>query len=172
MLLMAAVALGSGCTRDGRQALLEFTDARTGFIVRHPQQWARVEADDGTVVRFVPPGLAARAAEAAEFIAVFTTPSARKLTDPEIRRTVFTLLPVHGVSGFLQDARTTPAVLWYRFEVTGSTAGTEWASVGVVTAGARRAHVAVCAKPLDQWRTGQQQCDEVVRTFQPGNLNR
>src|SRR5438552_332267 len=82
------------------------------------------------------------------------------------------LLPVQGVSGFQQDARTTTQALWYKFEVTGTSAGREWASVGVLVSGDVRYHIAVCAKPLQQWRSGQKQCDEVIRTFQPGNLNR
>lgn len=103
---------------------------------------------------------------------MFTLPSAEKLSEPGIRRQVFTLLPVQGVSGFQRDGRTTAETLWYKFEVTGSTEGTEWASVGVVTAGPARFHVAVCAKPLTQWRDGQKQCDEVIRTFRPGALDR
>jgi len=85
---------------------------------------------------------------------------------------VFEVLPVQGVSGFQQDARTTAQALWYKFEVTGTSAGREWASVGVLVSGDVRYHIAVCAKPLQQWRSGQKQCDEVIRTFQPGNLNR
>lgn len=119
-------------------------------------------------MRLVPPG---SPEGSAEFISIFSVKAPSGNTEPEIRRQVFALLPIHGVSGFQQDARTTADVLWFRFEVTGSSGGTEWASVGVVAAGKTRMQVAVCAKPLRQWRQGQRQCDDVIRSFRPGDLS-
>src|SRR2546425_184415 len=121
----------------------------------------------GEASTFVPPD---RAPEAGEFILVVTRPTDAQLDDAAIRRAVFEQLSIHGVSGFQQDARTTPRVRWYKFEVTGSSGGAEWASVGAVSAGDARYHLIVCAKPLAQWRDGQKQCDQVVKTFQPGPL--
>lgn len=130
----------------------------------------RVE-ESATAVRFVPSVNAERSSSVPEFVLVQTSPSNGILSDGDIRRAVFALLSVHGVSGFQQDARTSPNVLWYKFEVTGATEGIEWASVGAVASGPRRYHIAVCAKPLERWRNGQKQCDEVIRSFQPGTLN-
>ncbi|HET6781100.1 MAG TPA: hypothetical protein VFH67_03285 [bacterium] len=145
-------------------------DSRYGFTITRPSAWVRVE-EGQSAVRFVPPGHAERSTSAPEFVLVQTSPSGGILNDGDIRRAVFSLLSVHGVSGFQQDARTSPQVLWYKFEVTGATEGTEWASVGLVASGPRRYQVAVCAKPLDRWRDGQKQCDEIIRSFQPGNLS-
>lgn len=162
-----SVLLLTACARTAPVVLTEFRDSDLGFTVRRPQTWTEVHRDDG--VWFVPSG-ADRVPETAEFILVVTRPSAGRLDDPAIRRVVFELLPIHGVSGFQQDARTTDQVLWYKFEVTGSSGGQEWASVGVVAAGQTRYQIAICAAPLSQWRDGQKQCDQVVKTFQPGNL--
>lgn len=119
-------------------------------------------------MRFVPRGAEA---QSAEFISVFTVPAeSSPPSEMEIRRRVFSLLPVYGVSGFQRDPRTTAEVLWYRFELTGSSGSTEWALVGAAASGAARMQLAVCAKPLDAWRHGQAQCDQVVRSFVPGDL--
>ena len=161
------VLLLGACAPSAPAGLVEVHDER-GFTVRYPQRWTQVRRDDA--VWFVPAG-ADRIPDIAEFIVVVTRASAGRLDDPAIRRTVFELLPVQGVSGFQQDTRTTTETLWYKFEVTGASGGQEWASVGVLVSGAARYHVVVCAKPLLKWRDGQKQCDEVVRRFQPGDLN-
>lgn len=167
----ALVLTAAGCQSRAALALEEERDARSGFTIKRPAGWAGV-AEGETTVRFVPQADALRSTLAAEFIVVYTFPADRTLQDAEIRRQVFSLLPVHGVSGFQQDPRTTPEVLWYKFEVTGSTEGVEWASVGVVTSGPKRFHIAVCAKPLSRWRDGQKLCDAVMRSFRPGDLSR
>lgn len=172
ILLVGACLLAlaaSACQSRTTAMLVEERDDRFGFTLKRPAGWVRV-AEGDTTVRFVPPADADRSTSAAEFIVVHTFPAGAMLTDAEMRRQVFSLLPIHGVSGFQQDPRSTPEALWYKFEVTGSTDGVEWASVGVVASGPRRFHVTVCAKPLDRWRQGQKQCDEVMRSFQPGNL--
>ncbi len=149
-------------------ALGEFHDDESGFTVRHPVGWTQIRRGDA--VWFVPPAAATQFPDVGEFILVVTRPSPGKLDDPAMRRAVFDLLSIHGVSGFQQDARTTELLRWYKFEVTGSSGGPEWASVGTVSAGDAGYHIVVCAKPLPQWRDGQKQCDEVVRTFRPGPL--
>ena len=121
----------------------------------------------GPEVRFVPRG---GGAQSAEFISVFTVPSEGPPSESDIRRQVFGLLPVHGVSGFQQDHRTTSEVLWYRFELTGSPGSTEWPLVGLAAAGRARMQIAVCAKPLASWRQAQTQCDDVVRSLDPVDL--
>ncbi len=165
LIVCAGLALAA-CTASAHARLTEARDER-GFTIRHPQTWTQVRRDDA--VWFVPN--ADRVPDVAEFILVVTRSAPGKLDDPTIRHVVFEVLPVQGVSGFQQDARTTAQALWYKFEVTGTSAGREWASVGVLVSGDARYHIAVCAKPLQQWRSGQKQCDEVIRTFQPGNLN-
>ena len=166
LIVCAGLALAA-CTASAPARLIEARDER-GFTIRYPQTWTQVRRDDAAW--FVPD--ADRVPDVAEFILVVTRSAPGKLDDPTIRRVVFEVLPVQGVSGFQQDARTTAQALWYKFEVTGTSAGREWASVGVLVSGDVRYHIAVCAKPLQQWRSGQKQCDEVIRTFQPGNLNR
>ncbi len=161
---IASVFIVAACTRPPAP-LTDFKDPEYGFTVRYPLGWVSVRRTEA--VWFVPSN---RGPEAGEFILVVTRPAEAQLDDAAIRRAVFEQLSIHGVSGFQQDARTTPRVRWYKFEVTGSSGGPEWASVGAVSAGDARYHLVVCAKPLAQWRDGQKQCDEVVKTFQPGLL--
>jgi hypothetical protein len=168
-LVIAAVAIAGGC-RSGPAApsFTDYRDERTGFTIRLPGGWTQAALPaGGPEARFVPPGAEP---ESPEFISVFTVASEGTPAEHVIRRQVFSLLPIHGVSGFQQDPKTTPEVLWYRFELTGSSGSTEWALVGLAAAGGARTQIAVCAKPLDAWRQGQAQCDEVVRSFVPGNL--
>lgn len=165
--VLPPILLLAACSRPAAPPpLTEYRDESRGFSIRHPAGWQRASGAVDAEVRLVPPG---SPEGGAEFISVFSVKAPSGNTEPEIRRQVFALLPIHGVSGFQQDARTTADVLWFRFEVTGSTGGTEWASVGVVAAGKARMQVAVCAKPLRQWRQGQRQCDEVSRSFRPGD---
>lgn len=146
----------------------DYRDARTGFALRLPGGWTQATLPEGgPEVRFVPRG---QEPQSAEFISVFTVSGTDPPTEQEIRRQVFSLLPIHGVSGFQQDSRTTAQALWFKFELTGSSGGTEWALTGVAAAGRGRMQIAVCAKPLEQWRQGQVQCDEVIRSFVPGDL--
>ncbi len=162
------VLLLAACARQAPAPMVDRLDDYNGFKVRHPQGWIGYREDD--TLWLVPRGTNRVPPDVAEFILIVSRPATGKLDDTTIRRAVFELLPIHGVSGFQQDARTTDQVLWYKFEVTGSSGGEEWASVGVVAAGDSRYHIVVCAKPLQKWRDGQKQCDEVVKTFQPGNL--
>ncbi len=166
--IVIAALLVSACGPRPPAPLIEYRDGTRGFVIRHPAGWTPSPRDDAV---WIVPGDAGRIPEVPEFIVVVSKPSDRKLDDTAIRRAVFEFLPIHGVSGFQQDARTTAQVLWYKFEVTGAAGDQEWASVGVVTAGDVRYHLVVCAKPLPKWRSGQKQCDEVVRTFTPGPLN-
>jgi hypothetical protein len=168
-LLGIAAIIAGGCqAAPSVPAFTEHRDERAGFTIRIPGGWMEPSLPTGgPEVRFVPRG---EEAQSAEFISVFTVPAEGAPSESEIRRQVFGLLPVHGVSGFQRDPRTTADVLWYRFELTGSSGSTEWALVGVAAAGPARMQIAVCAKPLESWRGGQTQCDEVVRSFVPGDL--
>ncbi|HET6947246.1 MAG TPA: hypothetical protein VFJ45_05470 [bacterium] len=168
-LCLLTLVLAAGCSRPpAAPAFVDYSDEQTGFAIRHPAGWVRDAAGAPGEQRFVPPQ--SRAGVPAEFIIVFTVPSEGGATEASLRRIVFALLPIHGVSGFQQDPRTTADTLWFKFEVTGSSGGVEWASIGVAVGGASRTQVAICAKPLPAWREGQKQCDEVIRSFQPGSL--
>jgi hypothetical protein len=168
-LCLLTLALAAGCSRPpAAPAFVDYRDEAAGFALRHPAAWARDPAAPPDEARFVPPQASAGAP--AEFISVFTVTSEGGATEASLRRIVFALLPIHGVSGFQQDPRTTADTLWFKFEVTGSSGGVEWASIGVAVGGASRTQVAICAKPLPAWREGQKQCDEVIRGFQPGSL--
>lgn len=166
IIVIAAVVLAGGCSRPpAAPAFVDYRDEETGFIVRHPGGWVRDPMSGPREVRFVPAGAEGR--PPAEFVSIFTIPAEGSPNESTLRRTVFNLLPIHGVSGFQQDPRTTTEVLWFKFDVTGSSNGVEWASTGVATADSSRTQVAICAKPLPAWRQGQRQCDEVIRSFQP-----
>lgn len=166
-LTVVALLLLGACGRLAPHPLVELHDDRFGFTVRYPRGWTQVRRQDA--VWFVPPG-AAQVPDVGEFITVVTGSPGTQLDESAIRRTVFELLPIQGVSGFQQDSRTASQTVWYKFEVTGTSGGQEWASVGVLVTGAVRYRLVACAKPLQVWRDGQRQCDEVVKTFQPGNL--
>ncbi|HEV8352785.1 MAG TPA: hypothetical protein VGR24_01165 [bacterium] len=158
----------TGCQPRQETPLTEQRDEATGFAVRTPPEWTRSDGGGGRI-RFVPPGTPVPDASS-EFIAVFVTDVSGPLDESGVRRLVFSELTIHGVSGFQQDPRSSPDARWDKFEVTGSSGGVEWASVGVAVSGAAKTYVLVCAKPFDKWRDGQKQCDEVVRTFRPGTL--
>ncbi|MDQ7844316.1 MAG: hypothetical protein QN141_04725 [Armatimonadota bacterium] len=162
--LLCAVGMAAGCSRP-TPAFVEYQDDAAGFSLRLPAGWVRRTAGPGEA-RFTPP----EADTGAEFLSVFTVPSPDGRSESSIRRIVFSLLPIYGVSGFQQDPRTSDEILWFKFEVTGSSDGVEWASVGVAAAGAARTQVAVCAKPLPRWRDGQKECDNAIRSFRPGPL--
>jgi len=169
VLLLAAALIAGGCrATPSAPSFSEHRDPGSGFTIRVPGGWAETALPPGgPEVRFVPRGAEA---QSAEFISVFTVPAEGAPSETAIRRQVFSLLPVHGVSGFQQDPRTTGDTLWYRFELTGSSGSTEWALVGLAAAGRAKMQIAVCAKPLESWRQGQTQCDVVVRSFVPGDL--
>lgn len=172
-LVVAAFAtVGVACSRTAVTVLRDYQDPQTGFIVRYPQDWA-VATDPGSmIVRIVPPTFAKTPETASEFILVTTRRTTTRLDEAARRQAVFSLLPIHGVSLFQRDARSSPAQAWDRFEVTGATGDLEWASIGLIIAGDEAFHIVVCAKPLAQWRTGQHECAQVITTFQPGALKK
>lgn len=160
----------SSCGWMGEPALVDYRDPHTGFVVRYPEGWTTAADPAGTAVRFVPPAFAQTPDAAPEFVLVATRPSGSRLDETGRRQAVFTMVPVHGVSEFQRDPRSTAARIWERFEVTGASGNVEWASVGLVVAGDAGFHLVVCAKPLTQWRVGQKQCAQVIASFQPGTL--
>lgn len=151
---------------------MDYRDPQTGFAVRYPQGWTIIAPPNSSLVRFVPPAASQSAQESPEFILVQTYPLTARLDEAAKRRVTFSRLPVHGVSLFQRDGRTTSTVDWDRLEVTGTTGNVEWASIGLLVAGDAAFHLVVCAKPFAQWRTGQRQCAQVIGTFTPGALNR
>ncbi len=160
--------LAAGCARPAPSPALVESRAPSGAAVQHPAGWdARLRGDD---LWLVPPDTP-EDAEPAEFIVVATRPADGPPDDATVRREVFSLLPVHGISGFQPDSRRTGAGVWYKFEVTGSAGARQWAAVGAVAAGTARLAIAACAKPLERWRDGQKECDAVVRSFRPGPLD-
>jgi hypothetical protein len=165
---MIAVA---GCNRA--VALERYTSRTHGFAIAHPGSWHLVESEAGQRVWFLPtppPEGATPEDSATEFIVVMTKTQAGPLPESEVRRLALSLLPMYGVSGFQRTEASTEAVAWYRFELTGSTQTTEWASLGLLVTGRKRFHYVVCAGPLPTWRERQKLCDEVLRSFTPGDL--
>jgi hypothetical protein len=173
-LLALLVALAAGCGGAAPQALLPYVSETHGFTVARPSSWHRAETDGGRRVWFLPrpPAAGDPETEATEFIVIMTLAQPGPLPETEVRRLAMTLLPMHGVSGFLRTPASTDQVMWYRFELTGSTRGSEWASLGLLVTGPRRLHYLVCAGPLTTWREGQKRCDEVLKSFKPGDLGR
>lgn len=168
------IALGllalSACARP--PAYETFASEAQGFRMSYPAGWQIVRGEGDERVWFLPPGAPRDEAphlSSAEFILVFTVAEPGPLGDDDARRAGLRQLPIHGVSGF-RRIREEGSVRWHRFEVTGSSQGREWASVGLLVTGPSAFRYVVCAKPLDRWRAGQKQCDEVLTTFLPGRL--
>jgi len=179
LLVVLAAAVGmTACART--PAFTSFSSEPQGFTIAYPAGWQIVRREQDTRVWFLPasapalPGAGAARPQphfsSPEFLLVFTESTPGPLTDDQARRIGLNLLPIHGVSGF-RRFREEQGVVWHRFEVTGTAAGAEWASVGLLVVGAQRFHYVVCAKPLDRWRKGQKQCDEILRGFRPGALS-
>lgn len=168
VVLAGAVGLAAGCARP--PALATFASARQQFAIAYPKGWEVYRSSEDLRVWFLPAGGGAEPTAAAEFVLVFTELRPGPLSDDEARYLGLNLLPIHGVSGFRRFKEEQGAV-WHRFEVTGASLGTEWASVGLLVTGRRALRYVVCAKPLDRWREGQKQCDEILKTFRPGPLS-
>mgnify|MGYP000073676610 CR=1 FL=1 len=166
--LAGAVGLAGGCARP--PTLVTFTSEAQRFAIAYPKGWEVIRSSEDLRVWFLPAGGTTAPPEAAEFLLVFTELRPGPLSDDEARYLGLNLLPIHGVSGFRRFKEEDGAV-WHRFEVTGSSQGTEWASVGLLVTGRRALRYVVCAKPLDRWRVGQKQCDEILKTFRPGPLS-
>ncbi|MDQ7858824.1 MAG: hypothetical protein QN174_05920 [Armatimonadota bacterium] len=173
--LLTAAFLTVACSRTPARApaLVPFASEAHGFRISHPGGWHRVESDDGRRVWFMPtapPAGESPETSATEFLVVMSRPDPGPLSEGQVRRLAMTLLPMHGVSGFQRTSEDGAAVAWYRFELTGSTRGIEWASLGLLVTGPRGLHYAVCAAPLALWRDRQRLCDEALRSFVPGDL--
>jgi hypothetical protein len=175
VLLLSLLIVFAGCTRAQPHRLEPYTSATHGFTMSRPSGWQQTNTDEGRRLWFLAgplaPGQTPETA-ATEFIVVMTQETAGPVPEPEVRRLAMSLLPMHGVSGFQRTPAGTDQTVWYRFELTGSTRGTEWASLGLLITGPARLHYVVCAGPLPTWRDRQKTCDEVLRTFTPGDLTR
>ncbi|MGH2406188.1 MAG: hypothetical protein ACRDGN_17270 [bacterium] len=172
--VIVAIAI-VGCARRASETLEPYTSERHGFSITRPSSWERIETEDGNRVWFLPQAPAAGElpeAGATEFIVVMTRQEAGPLAEGEVRRLAMSLLLMHGVSGFARTAESTEQIVWYRFELTGSTRGREWASVGLLVTGPQRLHYTVCAAPLSEWAAKQKRCDAVLRSFRIGDLTR
>ena len=162
--------LVAGCMRP--PAYATFTSEERKFSIAYPQEWQIIRASGDERVWFVPAGAATGEVPhlgTAEFLVVFTLTIPGPLPDDAARRIGLSLLPIHGVSGFRRFKEENGAA-WHRFEVTGTSQRAEWASVGILVTGRQAFHYVVCAKPLDRWRDGQRECDEILKTFRPGTL--
>jgi hypothetical protein len=165
----------AGCTRSAPLPLETYSSERYGFSLSVPTGWQRVETDQGRRTWFLPrplPDGQTPEGQATEFIVVMAEERPGPLSEGEIRRLAMTLLPMHGVSGFQRTDQTTDTMAWYRFELTGSTAGAEWASMGFLVSGKAQIRYLVCAAPLPRWREQQKLCDQILRSFKPGDPGR
>ncbi len=171
IILVCLSAGVAGCARP--PAYSTYTSEERKFSITYPQGWEIIRNAGDERVWFVPLGSVSEGetphVATSEFLLVFTVTLPGPLTDDEARRVGLTLLSIHGVSGFRRFKEEAGAV-WHRFEVTGTSRRTEWASVGVLVTGRTALQYVVCAKSLDRWRQGQKQCDEILKTFRPGTL--
>lgn len=167
MILLTAATLAA-CARP--PALATFTSEKQKFSIAFPQGWEIVTVADDARVWFLPAGAGQTPQTAAEFLLVLTDKRPGPISDDDARQLGLNLLPIHGVSGFRRFKEEQGAI-WHRFEVTGTSGGQEWASVGLLVSGTTAFHYVVCAKPLNRWRDGQKQCDEILKTFRPGPLS-
>ncbi len=171
--LGAAVVIG--CGRAAVPALEPYTSEAHGFTIARPPSWHRVESEGGRRVWFLPASLPSGVAPetgATEFIVVMSREAPGPLPEGEVRLLAMSLLLMHGVSGFQRTSAGTETTAWYRFELTGSTRGSEWASLGLFVTGQARIHYVVCAGPLPVWRERQKLCEAVLRSFIPGDLSK
>jgi len=171
-LIAVLAAAAAACGRPSA-TLAPYTNERFGYVISTPSSYRRIDSQEGRRQWFLPAALPAGDVpemRAADFIVVMSLDQPGPMPENDVRRMAMTLLPMHGVSGFQRMASSTSEIIWYHFELTGSTAGREWASVGLLITGPQRLHYVVCAAPLADWRQRQTLCDDVLRSFKPGPL--
>jgi len=135
-----------------------------GIALRHPQGWVILVAPEGNWVQIVPPpaGPQPDPLRYAEFISLRVLPGRPSESEDALRQLAFTLLPFHGVAKFQREG--VNGGERYRFEGTGTAATAQWAATGLLLLTRRGLVHIVCAKPIDRWRGGQRECDEVIRS--------
>jgi len=160
-LLAGCLALACG----GRPPrLAEYRNERMGVALRHPEGWVILVAPEGNWVQIVPPpaGPEPDPLRYAEFISLRVLQARPSESEDALRSIAFSLLPFHGVAKFQREE--VAGVERYRFEGTGTAVPAQWAATGVLAVTRRGLLHIVCAKPIDRWRTGQRECDEVIRS--------
>ncbi|MBM3450049.1 MAG: hypothetical protein FJX78_03550 [Armatimonadetes bacterium] len=159
-ILIAAVSAAGCAPRPA--ALTEYKNEPIGVALRHPEGWKPLTSADGNWVQIVPATSATGEPDAsrhAEFISVRVVRGKPATADDTLRREAFTILPFHGVAKF---QRAPAEGVRYRFEGTGTAAAAQWAGVGLLVVETERLVHIVCAKPVEKWREGQKQCDDVI----------
>lgn len=164
-LVLFAGWLALACGARGPR-LVEFRDERMGVSVRRPEGWTVLSAPETEWVEIVPQpaGSQPDAMRYAEFVSIRVLRGRPSESEDALRQLAFGLLPFHGVAKFQREEAGGPER--YRFEGTGTAADTQWAAIGVLIVAPDRLLHVVCAKPIDRWRAGQRQCDEIVRSVQ------
>ncbi len=165
--LGVVVCVGLAACRAVGPRLVEYRDPQLGVALRHPEGWRILHAPEGNWVQIVPSPSGAHPDpfRYAEFISVRVVSDQAATSDEALRQMAFSLLPFHGVAKFQREE--VPGPERYRFEGTGTAAETQWAGIGVLLVEPRRLVHVVCAKPIDRWRQGQRECDDVIRSVQP-----
>ncbi len=137
------------------------------MALEHPSGWHVLRSADGRWLQVVPARESPEpdALRYAEFLSVRVLPGEPPTQDDALRQQAFSLLPFHGVAKFQREEGKSPPR--YRFEGTGSGMAGQWAAVGILFVQPDRLVHAVCAKPLDRWREGQRECDQLVERVQP-----
>lgn len=164
--VLCLLATAAACSR-GPAPLVRYEDPLLRVALEHPQGWQVLRSGDGRWVQVVP---ARESPEPdplryTEFLSVRVLPGRPPSHDDALRQEAFSVLPFHGVAKFQRQEGSDPPR--YRFEGTGSALAGQWVAVGVLfVLPDRLVHVA-CAKPLDRWREGQRQCDDLVERVQP-----
>ncbi|MDR5682604.1 MAG: hypothetical protein QN163_01060 [Armatimonadota bacterium] len=157
----------AACDR-GPVPLVEYRNESIGVALRHPRGWTVLTAPDADWVQIVPPqgsGAQPDPLRYSEFVSIRMVRGVRSADEDRMRGIAFSELPFHGVAKFQREA-VSGGEARYRFEGTGTSAIGQWASVGVLIVGRERALHVVCAKPIERWRDGQRECDDVIASVE------
>jgi hypothetical protein len=164
--VLLGAALLASCAR-GPAPLVHYEDPLLRVALEHPQGWHVLRSGDGRWLQVVPSRETPEPdpLRYTEFLSVRVLPGRPPTHDDALRQEAFSVLPFHGVAKFQREEGADPPR--YRFEGTGSALTGQWAAVGVLFVLPDRLVHAVCAKPLDRWREGQRQCDDLVDRVRP-----
>jgi len=160
--VLLVACLGLLACQSPRTAFVEYRNADLGIVLRHPQGWEVLVAPEGDWVQIVPSRVGSHPDpyRYAEFISVRALGGQVPSSEETLRHLAFSLLPFHGVAKFQREEG--PGPERYRFEGTGTAAETQWAGIGLLVVEPGRVVHVVCAKPIEQWRQGQRECDAVI----------
>jgi hypothetical protein len=169
--LLIACLVFAACAR-GPAPLVEYRNESIGVALRHPRGWAVLASPNSDWVQIVPPqgsGSQPDPLRYSEFVSIRRVgteqETAEQESEDQLRGVAFSHLPFHGVAKFQREGGPGDGAR-YRFEGTGTSAAGQWAAVGLLIVRSQQVVHIVCAKPIDRWREGQKECDDIVATVE------